>query len=259
MPDLRRELEWLAAEFPATPDLRATVVDRIAADAPASAASRPPRRRASGRPPRLGGLPRPLRVALIAALVLLLAAGTVLAASRAAREFFGLRGATVERTATPPPALDRHVLALGRRVSVAEARRAAPFPLLVPAALGEPDAAHVLGEEVSLAYEPRPGLPEARQLGLGLLVTEVPGTTVVIGKLAPPTTRVQPVRVGPYRGIWIEGAPHFFGYRDSDGRFREGTLRAAGNVLLLERGDVLVRLEGELTRDRAIAIARSLR
>ena len=37
------------------------------------------------------------------------------------------------------------------------------------------------------------------------------------------------------------------------------TLRIAGNVLLLERGRLLVRLEGAFGRDRAIELARSLR
>ena len=36
-------------------------------------------------------------------------------------------------------------------------------------------------------------------------------------------------------------------------------LRLARNVLLVERGDLLIRLEGALARDRAVAIARSLR
>jgi hypothetical protein len=251
MADLVRELSLLAVDWPATPPLRTAVEGRLAHEVPDGAAPR--------RAPRLRALPRGLRVALIAALVLLLAAGTVLAASRAAREFFGLQGATVERTTKAPPSLEPQTLGLGRRVSLREARRGAPFPVFLPSSLGDPDAAYVLGEEVSLAYQPRDGLPEARQLGLGLLITQVGGDAPVIGKLAPAATRVQQLRVGAFRAIWIEGAPHFFGYRDPDGSFRRGSLRAAGNVLLVERGEVLVRLEGELSRARAIAIAESLR
>ena len=59
--------------------------------------------------------------------------------------------------------------------------------------------------------------------------------------------------------IWIAGAPHFFFYRAPNGEFVDTTLRIAGNVLLLERGRLLVRLEGAFGRDRAIELARSLR
>jgi hypothetical protein len=34
--------------------------------------------------------------------------------------------------------------------------------------------------------------------------------------------------------------------------------RFAGNTLLVQRGDLLVRIEGEIDRDRAVAVAESL-
>ena len=61
------------------------------------------------------------------------------------------------------------------------------------------------------------------------------------------------------RAIWIEGAPHLFFYRPPDSDFAESELRLAANVLLLERGDLLVRLEGAFSRERALELARSLR
>jgi hypothetical protein len=61
------------------------------------------------------------------------------------------------------------------------------------------------------------------------------------------------------RAIWLEGAPHFFFYRSPDGAIMEDQLRLAQNVLLLERGPLLVRLEGAFSRQRAVALARSLR
>ena len=44
---------------------------------------------------------------------------------------------------------------------------------------------------------------------------------------------------------------------DSD--FADSELRLAHNVLLLERGNLLVRLEGSFNRERAVELARSLR
>ena len=60
------------------------------------------------------------------------------------------------------------------------------------------------------------------------------------------------------RAIWIEGAPHLFFYRPPDSDFAESELRLADNVLLLERGNLLVRLEGAFSRERAVELARSL-
>ena len=59
------------------------------------------------------------------------------------------------------------------------------------------------------------------------------------------------------RAAWIAGAPHFFFYGDR-GAIAERELRLAENVLLVEHGDVLVRIEGALGRDAAVQIARSL-
>ena len=69
---------------------------------------------------------------------------------------------------------------------------------------------------------------------------------------------VERLTVDGGEAIWIEGVPHFFFYRDPAGRVIETELRLAQNVLLVERGDVLVRLEGAFSRERAIRIARSL-
>jgi hypothetical protein len=65
--------------------------------------------------------------------------------------------------------------------------------------------------------------------------------------------------VDGHEALWIEGAPHLFFYRSPRRGFTERGLRLAANVLLLERGRLLVRLEGAMSRERAVAIARSLR
>jgi hypothetical protein len=79
-----------------------------------------------------------------------------------------------------------------------------------------------------------------------------------LGKIAAQVTRVERLRIGGRTAIWIEGAPHLFFYRDAAGGFREGRHRLAANVLLLERGRVLVRLEGSMGLPSAAALARSL-
>ena len=45
---------------------------------------------------------------------------------------------------------------------------------------------------------------------------------------------------------------------ESEDELYEDRGRLAGNTLLLDRGDVLVRIEGRLDRERALEIAESL-
>jgi hypothetical protein len=119
----------------------------------------------------------------------------------------------------------------------------------------------VPGGELALAYRPAQGLPEAGSTGLGLLVGEFRGDLLpeYLGKIAGETTSIERLRVDGHRAIWIEGAPHPFFYRPPDAEFAESELRLADNVLLIERGNLLVRLEGAFGRDRAVELARSLR
>lgn len=64
----------------------------------------------------------------------------------------------------------------------------------------------------------------------------------------------------PRAGYWIDGEPHlFFSYRDERGQLRQDRSRLAGNVLLWERGDLTLRIEGNLTKVEALRIAESVR
>jgi hypothetical protein len=267
MPDLERTLTRLGREleYPPTPDLATAVAGRLRAGEAAPPAEERPHVRRRLVLPR-GGLRRALVLALVATLLL---AGTVVAAVPSVRdavlEFFGLQGATVERTATLPAPPAERPLDLGRRSSLAAAADRLAFVPLVPADPGEPDAVYTSGAarggELALAYRPGPGLPRASTTRLGLLVTEFRGDfhPDFVGKLAGPGTRVERLRVDGRPAIWIEGAQHFFFYRDEHGNIVERGLRLAENVLLVEHGSVLVRLEGAFDRRRAIAVARSLR
>jgi hypothetical protein len=253
---LGRELDW-----PETPDMATRVRARLEAAEPAAAARR--RLRPRLLPP--AGLRRSLALALVALLVL---AGGVFAAVPSVRdsvlEFFGLQGATVERRTELPAAPEFRPLRLGSQTTLARARESLAFEPMVPRAAGRPSAVFikrdVSGGELSLAYRARPGLPEAGTTRLGLLVGEFRGDLHpdYIGKIVTETTRTERLRIDGARAVWIEGAPHLFFYRPPDSDFAEGELRLAQNVLLVERGDVLVRLEGAFGRERALELARSL-
>jgi hypothetical protein len=254
MPELERELAVLGREvrYPPTPELAQAVADWLGEGAAA---------------PSRGGSPR--RVVVIAIAIILLLVGVAAAAVPSARnavlDLVGLRGATVERVTTAPTAPAVTGLQLGEPTSLVAARRSLAFRPLIPSRLGAPAAVFVRrpppGGELSLIYGPRPGLPRSRFTGVGLLVGEFRGDLVpeLLGKLVGPKTHLDRLTVGRYAAVWISGAPHEVFYRDPSGRIRPGTVRLAANVLLLERGRRLVRLEGVFGKQTAIAIARSLR
>jgi hypothetical protein len=260
MPDLERELIALGREleFPPTPDIAAAVTTRIREDEPRVIPA--PRARVGAR--------RGRRVVAVAVALLLLAAATALAVSPGVRDalsdLFGLSGATIERTPAPAPEPAAPQAPPGRASSLAQARRALAFEPLLPAELGAPAAVFVddrpAGGTFSAGYPPGPRMPRAATTGFGLLVTEFRGDLApeYLAKIVAIATRVELIRVDGSRGAWIAGAPHFFAYRDTAGNLRESELAVAHNVLLLERGRLLVRLEGDFGRRQAIRLARSL-
>lgn len=260
MSELERQLTQLGREldWPAAPDLASSVTARLRAE---SQPARSRRRRLL--PP--AGLRRSLALAVLA---LLLLAGGVFAAVPSVRDsvldFFGLRGATVERRQQLPQKPRPRPPAVGQRTTLAGAREKLGFEPLVPAALGRPDAVFVDGSvpggRLSLEYRAGAGLPRATSTGLGLLVDEFRGdlNPEYAGKMAGQATRIEPFKLDGDRAIWVSGAPHFFFYRSPSNPFQEKNLRIAQNVLLLEHGRLLVRLEGAFGKARAIELARWL-
>ncbi len=253
MPDLERELRDLGAAiaFPPTPDLADPVRRRLAAS------ERAPRRFSFR------------RGAVLALAVLVVALGAVLAvpqARTAVLEWLGLRGVTIERVPAAPttPAagrtlreLDAH-LELGRRVTLDEARSAVRYPLVVPPAeLGRPHALYLSeaapGGQVAFVYR-----DEAE---VTALFTEFRAELDegFIHKTAGPGTEIEAVTVNGEPGWWLAGEPHEFVYVDPETREpRAETLRLATNTLLWQRGELTLRLEGDLTRDEALVIARAV-
>jgi hypothetical protein len=254
MSELERDLRALGSElaYPPTPELTQAVRERL------PAATVPVRRL----PAR-----RTLAIALAA---LLVAAGGAFAASPRIRhsvlDWLGLRSVRIERVPKLPelpPGRAGRDLGLGRRTTVAAARRQVSFRVLVPAP--PPDEVYVSGSppggRVVFAYRPRRGLPRAPGTHAGLLITEFRGrqTTTLIQKTLGPGTTAEPVSVGGERGVWISGRPHQFAYEDSQGAAHAETLRLAGNTLLWQRGGVLLRLEANVSKAAALRIARTLR
>src|SRR5215217_230788 len=274
----RRELDLEAAladlgadlRFPPTPDLAAAVTARLE-EGPARTPTRrrPPARRW---PAWMAGWRR----LAVAALAVVLLAAAVLVASPGTREAvarrLGLRGVGVELGGPPPPTVttrpgERLDLGLGQRVTLAEARRRVGFPVLVPGAAGFRQHAAVYvnehvpaGGRVDLVYRARPGLPASPFTDVGLLVTEFRGQptpdfikkTAILGQVDEVTVAGQP-------GYWFSGEPHFFTFLDATGRFRDEQTRLAGNTLIWQRGDLTLRIEGEISRQEALALARSMR
>ena len=221
--ELREEILW--PETPAlAPDLR-----------PAPAAA--PRR-----------WRRELAIALAVLLVVL--AG-VLIASPGARsaflEIFHIRGATVERVDRLPRVATRGI-PLGREVSREEAERRVGLRLVD---VGTPDAVYVRGTTASLVYGPS---AQPR-----LVLTEGRGTLWegFVKKMAATGTDVEEVTVGGERGLYVSGAQHIVMFIGADGLIRDEESFLAGTVLLWNRGPLLLRLEGDLTRDEAVELAES--
>jgi hypothetical protein len=246
MAELERELRALGGEldFQREPDLVSAVRRRIAGT--------PPRRAFAFRRPAVA-------LAFAAAVVAIAAAFAVPPARTAILDVLGIGGEEVELVERLPERPVRGRLVLGDRVSLAEASRRVDFPVRVPTVEGfeSPDAVYVSGAVpggvVFFLYgseaQPR-ALYSQFETGRFPFVEK----TVERGR-----TVLREVDVDGRRGVWIEGAPHYFTFENERGQIQPGTLRLATNTLVWERGGVTLRLEGELSLAEALRVARSVR
>ena len=237
MSELETRLSELPVEWPPAPDVAARVRARVEAE---------PRRRR-------------LRPAWAVALAILVFGGGVAAvpsARSAVLRWLGIEGVRIERVPeAPTPAPSPLPLDLGVRIPLAA-------DTLVPQALGRPDGVYAAaGELVTLLYRPRRGLPESEQSGAGALLSQFRGRTNVqfIRKFAGPDTTIERVEVDGEPGYWVAGEPHGLLYEDPTGEIREAPTRLAGPTLVWRRGDLTLRLEADVSKSRALAIARSVR
>ena len=238
MTEMERALLELDVEWPATPDLATAVMARVAAE-PREAA--PARRRL----PSLSAGWR-ARVAYVAAALVVLA-GSTLAVSPEARStvlrWLGISSVEISREPLRPD-VGRN-LALGAPIDV-------PPGTPVPEALGTPDAVYDTplpdGSSVaSLVYRGPP---------MVLVQTFRASVTPFIEKTVGSADAVERLNLDGATAYWITGS-HGFAFQSSTEIAFEAQ-RVADRVLLVERGGRLYRIEGAISRDRAVEIYRSI-
>ena len=273
--DVEQQLRLAAATaaWPATPDLRAGVLARIAAAdaAPAGSVARPV------------PIARPARLRLIAAVAFALLALLAIAGVAAGLGFRlpGFDIVFVERlpsaaavpgsiaptgsgSAVAPPTAGAQ-RNLGSPIPVSDAVVLDRPRVLVPASMPTPDAAYVIGAGdrriVTLAWRAGPGQARLPSSDLALTVMAVPGDIEdsLIKKIATPDTSVALVSVNGDRGWWISGAPHELLIERPDGQVGSIPAAIAGDTLVFARDGTLYRLESSLGRDATVAIAEGLR
>ena len=248
MSELELELRELRVEWPETPDLAGAVQGRLAA---------PPRRRT--------WFARPAWQLAVACVALLIAVVMAIPPARAAvLDLLGFSSVRITRE-EPRPSRFAQALALGDAVTLERARRA--FPVLVPEAVGDPDAVYLyehpsMGPRVDMVYRTRPGLPSSSNTGAGMLITEFRARAEpMIEKSVGTGAKVERLTVDGDPAFFLSGAPHGFAYYDPDtdqANFEEQ--RLAGNTLLVDRSDgILLRIEADISRERAVEIAESMR
>jgi hypothetical protein len=253
--ELEQQLTALGAElvWPPMPDLAPAIRSRIAA------------------PLVLRGPWYQSRWAIAAAAVLIALVG--LAAYQPSREaianwvnvhvFFQRVNVLPTPSPQPPGPLGER-LGLGGRTTLAEAQNHVSWRITVPSSLGQPDEVYLqfppnapAQGEVTLVYSIRPGIPVAGETGVAVLITEARGSVDknFFGKMLGPDTTLEEVTVAGHQGFWIAGAPHIFLFTDVNGVVRDETMRLATNTLILDVGGTVLRIEGNLTKAQAMAIA----
>lgn len=222
-------------ELPREPDLAPQVLERLSLT---------------------GTRPFPCRRSLALALALVvLAIATAFAvpqARTAILRLFHLGGATVVRVETLPPAVERAKAGgLGKPLSRAEAERQVGFRLLLPPFKGDgPDRVYVIGDSLATVIV---GLAPGHRV----LLSEFPSFSGFSLKKLTFGSTVESVRVNGAPGLWIAGGQHTLRYYDRELGIRSQTVLIHGNVLLWLEGGLTLRLEGEISKAKALSVARN--
>jgi hypothetical protein len=247
------------AAYPPTPQLRARVLDAIAA----GRASAPSRTRQLAPSPIL----RFAIVASIAAAVVAIAVALSVPSSRSAiAEFFGIEGSRIELLPTPAPGVTPTpfptpggIESYATPSSLDGVQRDLGFSVALPAVEGGPPAVYVavyFGFAVVLRYDAF-DLWEVRLAG-GTIGKGVPADDV-FAKAVGGGTKIEDLTIKARPATWISGGAHIVRFIDADGREVAASVRTVGrNTLIWRTDDFFYRLETDLSEAEAIRIANSL-
>lgn len=247
MRELEQRLEAAAPyyEFPATPDLAGVARARLPEHRPRSRA----------------------RIALAFAVAFALVAGAVLALSSGARSgvadlFDRIPGIDIERQISLPVTRFNDPPYYGTPIDLEAAEARFARPLRFPARLGKPDLVYVRddqpGQMITAIFD-----GDERRAALVFSQWRTGGPTLFY-KVLGGNSEAEFTNVGSNLGVWIHGYDHGVWYLapGSAGGPHEEHWRAegylAGNVLAWRVGDVVFRLEADVTKQRALELARSL-
>ena len=241
MNGLERELRALSAavDWPAEPDVAATLAGRLTERRPAR--------------PRL----RRVAIVAVALLAALLAVLAVPPARTAILDWLGIGGARIVRVDELPPLPARRDFdVLGQRTTLAGARARAGF------AFADPPRHEPAPDEVRVA----PGLRVSYVWRDGddvrLLITQFPGRVgdpALVKKLAGQGTVVERFELDGGPAVWLEGGPHAVLFVAPDGTIRDDQGWLAGNTLLVDRHGTTVRVEGAVDRGAAADLVSAMR
>ena len=144
-------------------------------------------------------------------------------------------------------------LSLGPRITLAEAHRRFPSQLRE---LDEKPDAVFFTKETGTVWFLYGTVEDVR-----LLLAQTPGSvdTFFAKKIATQGTRVDFVSVNGDPGLYLSGRPHFVMLVDRSGRQFADSVRLVQNVLVWSHAGVAYRLEGELTKAKALELAAKLR
>ena len=199
-------------------------------------------------PPAAGRLRPRHRLVLVATAVLLALVATP-PVRAAVADWFGFAGVVVRHDSSPLPSHAPPPPTARTTMTLDQARRLVTFEVAVPADLGAPDGVGVTADHrvVSMTWtRPAAGTVRLDQFDGRL--------DYAFAKSAP---GVEFTSVSGATALWFD-RPHRVVLLGPDGSRRRETARLGGQTLIWERGATTLRLEGELGRQQAVAIAESV-
>jgi hypothetical protein len=241
---------WLQAELrslgesltvaPPTVSYEAAVLHRLAAE-PVPSRQLLPRVLAGGW--------RHWRRFLAGVIGLLLAIGLVPPVRATVADWFNFGGVVVRQQPGSPPTSSVQPPAVTGDLTLARAAELVGFPPIVPRVLGTPTGVSVSSDRrvLSMTWS-------NTAVGTVRLDEFNGGLSPLFVKLA--YQKAEITNVHGELALWF-GSPHELIYVDARGAEHTESARLAGRTLIWQRGSISLRLEGNLSRNRAIAVAES--